>query len=321
MRYIIYGAGAVGGTIGARLFQQGNDVILICRGTHLEAIRSKGLTFLTPDEDLLLHIPAVSHPREIDFELGDVVLLTMKTQDSLEAMLALRDVAGNSIPVICAQNGVYNESLASRFFTKVYGMLLMLPASFLEPGIVRSESRSASGVLDAGRFPSGIDSIIDEVISVLNEANFSAQCCSNIMPWKYAKMLINLRNSLKVIAYDFESYANICNVVIEEATACYAAAGIAYTSREIYLERRSDLIELAPIKGQKRVGDSTEQSILRGTKSIEVDYLNGEIVRLGCRHGIVTPYNTLAQKLANTVAAGGLGIHSVTADEFVSQLD
>ena len=321
MRFIIYGAGAVGGTIGARLFQHSNDVILICRGAHLDAIRSRGLNFLTPDEDQLLSIPTASHPREIDFRPGDVVFLTMKTQDSLEALLALRDIAGNRVPIICAQNGVYNEPLASRFFAHVYGMLVMLPATFLEPGIVMSESRSASGVLDAGRFPTGIDPIIEEVTTALDNANFSAQPSSNIMPWKYAKMLINLRNSLKVIADNFDSYSKISSDVIHEAKACFAAAAIQCTTREEYLARRSDLIELAPIKGQQRAGDSTEQSILRGVNSIETDYLNGEIVKLGCLYGIATPNNSLAQQLANTVKEDKLALHSVSAEEFIAQLD
>jgi 2-dehydropantoate 2-reductase len=321
MRFIIYGAGAVGGTIGARLFQHGYDVILICRGAHLDAIRSKGLNFLTPNEEQLLNISTASHPREIDFRPGDVVFLTMKTQDSLEALLALRDIAGNRVPIICAQNGVYNEPLASRFFTNVYGMLVMLPASFLEPGIVMSESRSASGVLDAGRFPSGIDPIIEEVTTALDSANFSARPSSDIMPWKYAKMLINLRNSLKVIADNLDTYSSISSDVIREAKACFTAAGIHCTSREEYLARRSDLIELAPIKGQQRAGDSTEQSILRGASSIETDYLNGEIVKLGCLYGIATPNNRLAQQLANTVKEDKLAMHSVSAAEFIAQLD
>jgi 2-dehydropantoate 2-reductase len=141
------------------------------------------------------------------------------------------------------------------------------------------------------------------------------------MPWKYAKMLINLRNSLKVIADNFDSYSKISSDVIHEAKACFAAAAIQCTTREEYLARRSDLIELAPIKGQQRAGDSTEQSILRGVNSIETDYLNGEIVKLGCLYGIATPNNSLAQQLANTVKEDKLALHSVSAEEFIAQLD
>ena len=47
-RYVIYGAGGIGCTIGARLFASGREVVLIARGPHLEAIRERGLTLKTP---------------------------------------------------------------------------------------------------------------------------------------------------------------------------------------------------------------------------------------------------------------------------------
>ena len=49
MRYIIYGAGGVGGTIGGRLFHGGHDTVLICRGDHLTAIQERGMTLVTHD--------------------------------------------------------------------------------------------------------------------------------------------------------------------------------------------------------------------------------------------------------------------------------
>ena len=49
MRFVVYGAGAVGGVIGARLFEQGHDVALIARGAHQAAIESNGLRLDTAD--------------------------------------------------------------------------------------------------------------------------------------------------------------------------------------------------------------------------------------------------------------------------------
>ena len=60
MRYIVIGAGAVGGTIGARLHQSGCDVLLVARGAHYEALRERGLRLITPDSDQVLDIPATS---------------------------------------------------------------------------------------------------------------------------------------------------------------------------------------------------------------------------------------------------------------------
>ena len=67
MRYIIYGAGAVGGSIGARLFEAGHEVVLIARGPHLEAIQRDGLMVRTPEGESTTRVPAVGHPSEIDW--------------------------------------------------------------------------------------------------------------------------------------------------------------------------------------------------------------------------------------------------------------
>lgn len=86
MRYIVYGAGGVGGVIGGRLFHHGHEAVLIARGNHLAAIQRNGLTLKTPLETLQIHIPAVAHPGDIEFTPDDVVFLTMRTQDAPAAL-------------------------------------------------------------------------------------------------------------------------------------------------------------------------------------------------------------------------------------------
>ena len=153
MRFVIYGAGAVGGTIGARLYQHGHEVLLIARGAHHDAIKATGLTFVTPIESVTLPIPVVSHPSEIAFSPDDVVILTMKSQHTWDALLSLRAAAGTDVPVICCQNGVANERMAIRLFERVYGMVVMLPANHFEAGVVECNSTSKSGILDTEPFP------------------------------------------------------------------------------------------------------------------------------------------------------------------------
>jgi 2-dehydropantoate 2-reductase len=94
LRYVIYGAGAVGGIIGGRLHQQGHDVVLIARGDHLAAIQQGGLRLESPQGSATLSISAVGHPGAIDWRDGDVVLLAMKTQHTLAALDDLRAGAG-----------------------------------------------------------------------------------------------------------------------------------------------------------------------------------------------------------------------------------
>jgi 2-dehydropantoate 2-reductase len=69
MRYIVYGAGAIGGVVGGRLFTHGLDVLLIARGDHLSATQRCGLTIESPLSSVTLRMPAVEHPTQTRFHL------------------------------------------------------------------------------------------------------------------------------------------------------------------------------------------------------------------------------------------------------------
>ena len=315
MRHIIYGAGSIGGTIGSRLFQNNQEVILIARGDHLKAIQKNELVFKTPHETVTLPIPCVGHPSEISFEDGDVVYLTMKSQHTLNALEDLRDVAGIDIPVICCQNGVANERMASRRFNRVYAMVVMLPASHLEPGMVHAESVNTTGILDAGCYPTGTDPLIEEITKTLSQSNFSARANAAIMRFKYAKMLMNLNNSLQALCEPGDQAADISRMMTKEALECYQVAGIDCASREEFAARRADHIKVAPVDGSQRMGGSSWQSVFRGTGSIESDYLNGEIVLLGHLYGVPTPANRVLQQMAICLAKEGGKVGSVSLEE------
>jgi len=127
MRVIVIGAGAVGGTIGARLHQAGYDVALVARGPHGTAIRNHGLVLATPHERVTLAIPVHPHPREITWRDDDVAVLATKSQDTEAAARHLVAAAGPDVPVVSAQNGVTNEATLSRWFAHVHGMCVMVP--------------------------------------------------------------------------------------------------------------------------------------------------------------------------------------------------
>ena len=153
MRIVVYGAGGIGGVIGARLFESGHDVALIARGAHLEAIQANGLRIDSATGSRTLPVPVVGHPRELDLDADDVVVLAMKSQDTVGALEALVAVRARRHDVVCAQNGVANERAALRVFANVYGMCVMCPTGHLEPGVVEAYSSPVTGLLDVGRYP------------------------------------------------------------------------------------------------------------------------------------------------------------------------
>lgn len=305
MRYVIYGAGAVGGTIGGRLAQYGHDVVLIARGPHGAAIHSRGLVLRSPDDAVTVDVPCVAGPDGVDWRDHDVVVLGMKTQDTGAALDDLAAVAPPTIAVVCAQNGVENERLALRRFAAVYGMCVMLPATHLEPGIVDVSSAPVSGILDVGRYPGGVDGVAEQVASDLEESTFSARPDPAIMRLKSAKLLRNLGNSLDAACGPKARGSDLLPRAREEALACFAAAGIDVASDDEDKGRRGSLLTLRPVEGSRRGGGSSWQSLARGTGRIESDYLNGEIVLLGRLHGVATPVNELLQKVGTRLAREG----------------
>lgn len=213
MRYIIYGAGAVGGVIGGRLFQAGRDVVLIARGAHLDAIRANGLTLESPDARDTLAIPAVAAPGELTLGANDVVVLAMKSQDTPGALSALEAAGGAECALLIAQNGVENERAALRRFARVYTTTVMLPSTHLEPGVVQANSAPMSGILDVGRYPSGADAVAEAICADLAASTFSSHPEPDVMAWKYQKLLLNLGNAIQAICGEdrFRTRANCCH--------------------------------------------------------------------------------------------------------------
>ena len=315
MRFILYGAGGVGGTIGAELFRAGEDVILIARGAHLDAIQKNGLRYETPHYQESLSIAAVGHPNEIDFQDGDVVILSMKAQHTLAALEDLRAAAGDTIPVICCQNGVANEAMALRRFHHVYAMAVYLPGESLEPGVIRCHSANKIGILDAGVYPSGVDDLITRVAKSLEAANIVSIPTADTMAWKYTKLVINTSNATDAACDPNAETKPLRDQLHAEAFACFDAAGIPYRTLQEMRERRGDLMINGKINGVGRAGGSSWQSLENGRPDNEVDFLNGEIAQLGRLHGIPTPANTAMQNLMARMTRDGIAPRSLGMDE------
>ena len=321
MRFVIYGAGAIGGVVGARMFQNGHDVVLIARGAHYEAIRDHGLRIQSPDDDETLAIPVVDHPSQLDLTADDVIFLAMKSQDTVGACEALRSCAPSDIAVACFQNGVENERVVLRHFVGTYAVCVMSPTAHTEPGVVLAQSAPVSGLLDIGRYPIGLDDRAHHIADALNASTFHSIPRLDVMRWKYTKLLMNLANSIEAVVAPDPAVGDLVGLVRAEGEACLHAAGIDFASREEDKERRGDRMNVRPVNGEFRGGGSSWQSLARGTGTIETDYLNGEIVLLGRIHGVPTPANQLMQHTANRLAAEGAPPKSIPVETLLAQLD
>ena len=306
-RYVIYGAGAIGAAVGAHLWRTGHPSLLVGRAAHVNRIRKAGLTLVTPDETFVLHVPAAVDLRETGVLPDDVILLCVKSQDTETALREIRDAGADpkSVPVFCLQNGITNEDRSLRLFENVHGVMLNVPGVYLEPGVVSNPIRGNAGFMDIGRYPVGTDEVTHRTVSDLIEAGYAVNAHDRVMEAKRAKFLGNLGNALGAITDGAGDSASFLRAVRQEGEACLHASGLAFENPEEFnarVARSRGETSMAP--GQRNLG-STWQSLMRGATSLETDFLNGEVVRIGRLHGVPTPHNEVLQETVARMHASG----------------
>lgn len=318
-RYVVIGAGAVGALLAAQLRLAQVDTVLVARGANLAAIKANGLLVRRPDGNDTVPLHVVGGPDELRLTTRDVLVLTTKTQDAEEVLarwawlpVHADDVDGPGeptllaadLPILTFQNGLATEDLALRRFGRVYGVSIGVAASHLVPGEVVSPSYPVIGIAWLGRYPDQADPAAEAYAADLRRAGYEVDAVPDVSAWKARKLLGNVGNGLDVLDGAPEAKQQARRLLVAEADAVFAAAGISTPVDAPSLGAGALIVE--PVPGHTPGRLSTWQSFARGASS-EVDYLNGEIVRLGRRHGVDTPANERLQRLLGALSHSGRG--------------
>lgn len=322
MRFVIIGAGAIGGVIGGRLHASGADVMLVARGPHGKKIRSDGLVLASPEGRQVLEIPTVAHPGDVPWAADDVAILAVKGQDTPTALRALVGSAGPDTPVVCAQNGLDNERQALRLFASVQAMCVMLPAEYLNPGVVAAYSSPVPGILHLGRYPHGLDDTSEVVAGALRAAGFRSEARPDALRLKARKLIMNLANAVDALCGRAHGVGDVIRDALAEGEAALAAAGIDAATPDEDAALRSDHLTIDDVEGEgPRHGGSTWQSLARGAGSVEADQLNGEVVLLGRLHDVPTPVNEALRRLIWRAAREGWPPESINPETLAFGLE
>jgi 2-dehydropantoate 2-reductase len=318
MRFVVYGAGAVGGVIAARLHLGDVDVQVVARGPHLDAIRANGLRLVTPSEESVVKIPAAAGLADLDIGPDTAIVVAVKSHHTAAVIRDVSAFTSPDVTLVSAQNGVANEATMLRARSHVIGICVMLPSSHLEPGVVVQASSKVPGLLDVGRFPRGTDERCEQVAAELRAGGFDSVARPEIMAWKYRKLIMNLGNAAQAAFPPDADRDRLTKLAREEGEQVLAAAGIPTITREEDAARRGTLLDTSSTPA--RSGGSTWQSLKRGTGDVEADYLNGEISLLGRLHGVPTPVNDLLRQVAWRMAADGAEPGSLAAADLLEEL-
>jgi len=304
MQVVVYGAGAIGSLIGARLHEAGYSVRLVGRAAHVEAIREKGLLVRGRDESHLVRLTATT---TLD-GTADVILLTVKSQDVSEATREIARLHSNAT-VVTMQNGVRSDRDAADILgrDRIVGCVMNISATYLEPGVV--EQNTGARLQLGAPFPESTARVASVVELLRNAAR--TEVVPDIARSRWTKLMANLNNAIMTItglpigkALRHKGLARLAVATIREGVKTAQRgghrldqSGRARTFRLMALlpGRISALVFAGRLAGSfppdSVFGPSTLQSLRRGSTS-ELDYLNGEIVAVGERIGRLTPYNS-----------------------------
>ncbi len=331
-RYIIIGAGAIGGGLAGLLADAGVPVVAVARGAHAEAIQGRGLTVRTPDRSFTVRVPCVTGPEQVELSAEDVLVLSTKTHQAQAALRPWVDrpvcqdgqpvgTVAERLPVLTALNGVASEEIALRYLERVFGVCVWMPAVHLEPGEVIVRGTPLGGCFHIGPYPadaageSGSEAVLQAVTRDWTAGGFQVLCPPDVMPWKYRKLISNLGNAFQALVGSNGSVQPLVTAAQQEGREVLRRAGIEVVDDETEAAARQDSFRVAPVPGEPtELGGSSWQSLARGTGSIETDYLNGEIVRIAHRHRLAAPINATLARLARQAAQTGARPGDLSAD-------
>jgi len=278
-RIFVLGSGAVGSTYGALLSKR-EDVTLIGRKAHVDAINSNGL-FLYGEFEGKYNVKADTEIREIPS--NSLVVLSTKITGSEKAIEGIRHLVKKDTIMLLVQNGLGIEEIVKRILPdhEVIRAVATLGAEFLEPGKI---SNVVLIKIDLEKSRSS-----EKIATLLKDCGLVAEISDNINMQVWTKLTINsVLNPLTAI---FQVRGNeiitdalkpVRHGIVDECLGVAEAEGIEIdpTIKEMIDEGVSSFFNYS----------SMCQDMIK-KKETEIDFLNGKVVELGKKHNIPTPFN------------------------------
>jgi 2-dehydropantoate 2-reductase len=295
-RIAVMGAGAIGSLVGGLLAKAGNDVTLIGRRTHMEAIEKNGLR-ISGLENFTTHPAALTKPRK-----ADIYLLTVKTYDVATAISMLPH---DNSPVVGFQNGMgsLDEIERQRPDGVTLGAVCYLGATFLEPGEVRYAGRGQMYFGDYGSDGSEHATLIADMFA---SAGLDATSTTDLRGMLWEKLLVNAGINPLTALTGLPNGAITEDSILGELMLGAVREGEEVASAE-GIKLTNDIGSLALEVCRKTSGNRSSmlQDIERGRRT-EVDAINGYIVEKAKFYNTPVQVNTALYALVKGRERSGL---------------
>ena len=291
MRIVVMGTGGLGGYFGGLLARRNADVTFIARGANLQALQERGLTVHSVHGDFALPVQACADPAGLP--AADFVLFGVKTYDVLEELALLQPLIQAHTIVLTLQNGVDTATDLHKQFSDstVLAGITRTGSTLIAPGVI--EQPTMDRVIELGSLvPGRNQESIERVCRLLEQADIPVVVSSNIQRSLWEKLVyISAFAGLSTLTglspnqlLAQEPTRALYRTVMEE-TAAVARAAVG--------EVASDIVErtMQYLNAEGDLGSASMAVDFQRRRRIEIEAINGAVVRHGKRLGVPTPVN------------------------------
>ncbi len=335
MKILVYGAGAIGGYLGAILTASGEDVTLVARGAQYDALSSLGIQLEGPRSGRPEPIKVrVCKPGE---EKGpyDVIFVTLKSQQIAEAAAHIRSLTGKDGVFVFPQNGIpwwYFQGIESRYKgtqlktvdpdgvlsrtfepRMIIGGTALKPADMVAPGHIKLPDAETDALV-IGEIDNSVSERVQQITAMTTRAGWNGRVSDDVRKVKWTKLTGNaVWNSLGAITQstgreiaEFPGTRPLAVALMREVIAVATAVGT-----------KLDADPEAIVSGvAKRVSlpTSTLQDVRAG-RPLEMDAIVNVVLELGALTGVATPSLHVVASCVNLlnqrITADGVAIRPV----------
>ena len=311
---VIYGAGAIGATVGGWLYPHHPSVTLLARGEHAERMKADGLVIRMKGdrtEPLPIRAPVITGIYEEP--LADLVIIAVKNYGLEAACQEISGVLGSDVTVLGLQNGVENQEILPRYFERVVYGVVWYNAWLESPGVVGA-NRKGPIVLGVTTDDSEEIALRDETAALLSRG-MDIETTDRLVDAVHSKVILNLTNAvLTLVGHGFRTIESVR--ALKHIMVGALLEGIEIMERAGYAEYRfpkspgwglirlssrlpefiSDIIFKNDIKTVDL--NSMGQDVLQiGRSDTELESLTGYIISLADQYGMAAPINRTIYEL------------------------
>jgi len=297
LKIVVFGAGAIGSLFGGYLAKE-NDVTLVCRKQHAEAINRNGLS-ITGLTDLLVRPGAVTSVE--GSEPPEILILAVKAYDTAASLEDIKKLMSPGTVLVSLQNGLGNLELLREAFPggDIVGGITSQGAILRAPGVVEHTGRSYTVVGGTGNAP--------RIAALLNGCGLGTTVSADIARDIWYKALVNsainpiatLLGERNGIIHEREDLAPLVGAIVAEGAEVAESGGIALS--------KSDALTKVMQVARETAGNSNSMLLdIRNGRKTEIMQMNGAIARYGAVAGIRTPANSLMAALIRALESRGI---------------